>query len=187
MKYVLIVMIVMFCTALWAKDGVYTFHGKEGAIIGVWGFAEYAYGSINNVNMQGMQSGLAVEFLSHIQVKVFKSRYAGHTLWFDAAKYYFKGSGVRLSPVFHVIGLDFLPSIGLENGTIEIGEGEYTHWLWGDQYMDYREETIYYVPISLEVQAKIGRILLLSGRYFVTTNSDYPMNGFCLMLGLGWK
>lgn len=187
MKHALLVLILLLCTAMWAEDGVLRFHGKDGAIVGVWGYGEYAYGSINRVNIQGIQYGLAVEILGRIQVKGYESGYNEGKLMFDDSKYNFSGYGVRIGPVIHAIGLDILPSIGWEKGTIEIGEGEYTEGFWGYQYDYIRTEKISYVPISLEVQAKIGRILLLSGRYFFAPHSDYSLNGFCLGLGLGWK
>ena len=187
MKCVLIVMIVLLGTALWAEGVIDSLPIKKGAVIGVWGFSEHAFGIGKSVTMRGIQYGLAVEIMSRIQVKGYGSRYGERVHLFDDPKYLFEGAGVRIGPVFHSNKLDIIPSIGWGRGTLRIGEGDYIEGLIGHSYQSYRHKEISYVPISLEVQAKLGRMLLLSGRLSAALNSDYPVGGVCGGLAIGWK
>ncbi len=186
MKHVLIALMMLCCAALWAEDGVDSLAVKKNAGIGVWAFAEYGFGNFNGVSLRSLQAGFGLESQHKIQVKAYALVHLEAVELFDDPKYQFDGLGVRIGPVFHTEKFAVTPSIGLESGSIRIGEGEYIDGLLGDYYASYREEDILYVPVSLELQAHIGRVMMLSGRAFAALNSEYPVVGFCLGLGLGW-
>jgi hypothetical protein len=186
MKYVLITLMMLCCASLWAEDGVDSLSVKKDAGIGVWAYAEYGFGGFNGVSLSSLQAGLGLELLHKIQVKAYVLSHQEAVDFFDNPKYWFKGLGVRIGPVFHSDKLAVSPSIGLESGTIRIGEGEYIEGFLGHSYASYREEDILYIPVSLEFQIHIGRVILLSGRTFADLNSDYPVMGLSFGLGLGW-
>ena len=186
MKYVLIALMISCCAALWAEDGVDSLAVQKDAGIGVWAYVEYGFGDFNGVSLRSLQAGFGFESQHKIQVKAYALVHQEAVDLFDDPKYQYEGLGVRIGPVFHTEKLAISPSIGLENGTIRIGEGEYIDGLLGDYYASYREEDILYVPVSLELQVHMGRVMMLSGRAFAALNSDYPVVGFCFGLGLGW-
>lgn len=186
MKYVLIALMILCCAALWAEDEFDSLVVQKKAGVGVCAYVEYGFGDFNGVSMRSVQAGLKVEMPPWIQLKGYGMVYLEAVGILDDPRYNFDGLGVSIGPVFHTDKYAVLPSIGLESGTIRIGEGEYVDGLLGDYYPSHRTKTILYVPVSLELQAHIGRVMMLSGRAFAALNSDYPVVGFCLGLGLGW-
>ncbi len=153
---------------------------------GIWAFGEFGVGHYSGVRLRSVQGGLALKLQDRILVKGYTLLYTEDVQMFDDAKYEFLGFGMRIGPVFKKNKVSLSPTIGLESGTIRIGEGDYIDGFIGDYYTSYRKEDIIYVPISLELQAQIGRIMQLTGRVFVAVNTDYPVFGLNFGMGLGW-
>jgi len=186
MKYLVVALLMLSCVALMAESAADSLVAENRSKLGIWAFGEFGVGHYSGVGLRSVQGGLAFKLHGKIMVKGYALLYTEDVQMFDDAKYEFLGFGMRIGPVFRKNKVSLSPTIGLESGTIRIGEGDYIDGFIGAYYTSYRKEDIIYVPISLELQAQIGRIMQLTGRAFVAVNKDYPVFGLGFGIGLGW-
>ncbi len=185
MKYWLIVVVTLLSVmALKAQPVPDSLVMRSSSDIGFLIIGEAGTGIFEDNVLKSFQGGLAFRYKEKFQIKLYGQLYSELFHESDDTRCSFQGFGVRIGPLRRVKEILIYPSFGVEVGkmtTKYYGTISNYH----DVLLDEKDEDITFLPISLELQRKIGKTAVISGRIFTAINSDHPIYGLSLGLGIG--
>ncbi|MDY0150798.1 MAG: hypothetical protein RBS43_00820 [Candidatus Cloacimonas sp.] len=186
MKIWLVLLIATFmCSCILAQVSEENVPQKKGTPDSIYLFFESGTGSFNGLDLLTLRGGLAYEYKQSIMLSAYMVHHSETAAILDASKYTFMGTGVQLGKVFRKDKLKIIPSVGIEFGHIDIGEGPLISDWFTTSYASYHTENAYLYPVSVQFLYKLGRYASINGRFGYAYNWEYPLVEFDLGMCLG--
>lgn len=185
MKWMWIFVILNLAAMLFAEAKPEKLHSDR-----TWGYFEMGKGALKGKNILSVNGGVSYELNQRICFTIYKAMHEDDREFMSdyPAKYSFHGHGVLIGPVFKHGKFKFIPSAGIEFGTMSVGENLYYddsvffpsyHW------QNVNKETVTFLPLSLLGKFNYTDFLAFRGKLGINIHKTYPLVNVSLGICVG--